>query len=211
MSNLFNYDSSHAKSIIENLSKRHMKGYYAETKEEALKLALSLINPNDVIGFGGSETLREIGLIPALEQVDGLTILDRSKVSPDKMDELHHKALNSDTYFMSTNAITLDGELINIDGNGNRVAALIYGPKQVIIIAGLNKIASNNADAMKRIKSVACIKNVIRLDRNTPCHKTGVCANCLADDCICMHTVITRNSRPSNRIKVILVGEELGY
>ncbi len=211
MNNLVINSEHKIATIIENLSKRHMKGYYTSTKEEALKLAVSLIGSNDTIGFGGSETVRELGLIPELEKIEGLTLLDRSKVPNDKIDELHRQTFSADTYFMSTNAITLDGELINIDGNGNRVAALIYGPNQVIIMAGINKIAENKQEAMKRIKSIACVKNAIRLNRNTPCHETGSCGNCLVNDCICMHTVITRNSRIVDRIKVILVGEELGY
>lgn len=200
-----------AQTLIKNLQKRHIEGYYVPSKEEALQKAISFLGENEVISWGGSMTLVEIGLISALEQTGSYTLLDRSKVSAEQVDELYRRAFFADTYFMSTNAITLEGELINIDGTGNRVASLIYGPRQVIIIAGMNKVAKNQAEALSRIHHVACPQNAIRLNKNTPCSLTGACHDCLNDDCICMQTVITRNSKPAGRIKVILVGEHLGY
>lgn len=112
---------------------------------------------------------------------------------------------------MSTNAITMDGELVNIDGSGNRVAALIFGPEEVIIVAGMNKVTADVPGAYKRVKNIASPPNCVRLNKNTPCAMTGQCGSCLGDDCICSQTVITRRSGIPGRIKVILVGEELGY
>lgn len=200
-----------AETLIKNLQKRHIEGYYVPSKEEAIQKACSFLKDNETISWGGSMTLAEIGLTSALEQAGCYTLLDRSKVSSDQVDALYHRAFFADTYFMSTNAITLEGELINIDGTGNRVASLIYGPKQVIIIAGMNKVVQDQAQALSRIHHVACPQNAIRLNKKTPCNLTGVCHDCLSADCICMQTVITRNSKPAGRIKVILVGENLGY
>jgi len=121
-----------------------------------------------------------------------------------------HEALSCDYYFMSSNAITADGELVNIDGNGNRVAALIYGPENVVIIAGMNKIVKNVEEGISRTRNVASPQNCVRLNKNTPCAVNGVCGNCLSDT-ICDQIVITRASRIPQRIKVILVGEELGF
>lgn len=200
-----------AETVIKNLQKRHIQGFYVASKEEAVKKACSFLQDQDTISWGGSMTLAEIGLITTLEQAGCYTLLDRSKVSSDEVDDLYHRAFFTDTYFMSTNAITLEGELINIDGTGNRVASLIYGPKQVVIIAGMNKVAPNQTEALSRIHHVACPQNAIRLHKKTPCSLTGACHDCLSEDCICMQTVITRNSKPAGRIKVILVGEHLGY
>ncbi|MEG0590187.1 MAG: lactate utilization protein, partial [Lachnospiraceae bacterium] len=116
-----------------------------------------------------------------------------------------------DYFFMSSNAITIDGELVNIDGNGNRVACLIHGPKHVILIVGMNKVVSDVANGMTRIRNMATPANAARLGTKTPCQKTGCCGNCLSPDCMCCEVVITRKSRHEGRIKVILVGEELGY
>ena len=173
--------------------------------------ALALLEPNTSISWGGSMTLEQIGLPKLLAEKNCFKLLDRSKVSPEDLADFYLQALSVDTYFMSSNAITEDGKLINIDGRGNRVAALIYGPKQIIIIAGMNKIAKDEASALDRIRNTAAPINAIRLNKNTPCAHTGQCHDCLSPDCICMQTVITRNSAEKNRIKVILVGENLGY
>ena len=185
-----------ASTLIKNLEKRHMKGYYCNTKAEALDLALSLMPENSSIAWGGSESIKEIGLIDALYASNAYTLYDRAKVAPEQIDETLRKAFFADFFLMSSNAITLDGQLINIDGTGNRISALTFGPKEVIMIVGMNKVT----------KTVEA-----GIDRKTPCGVTGVCGNCLSPDCMCMHTVITRNSRVDGRIKIILVGESLGY
>lgn len=206
-----NYYKTIADTVIKNLTKRKIEGYYVNNKEEALEKALSLISSNDIISFGGSVTLEEIGLLNALEK-SNYQVLDRRKAkNEEETASIYRQVFSSDVYFMSSNAITLDGELINIDGNGNRVSALIFGPKSVILIAGMNKLSSNIDEGILRVHNFASPPNTLRLNFNTPCNKTGQCHQCLSDECICCQTVITRMSRIPNRIKVILVGEELGY
>ena len=200
-----------AMTLIKNLEKRHMKGFYCATKEEALRLALSLIPENSSIAWGGSESIKEIGLIDALYAANTYTLYDRAKVKPEQIDYTLRQAYFADFFLMSSNAITLDGELINIDGTGNRVSALTFGPKEVIMIVGMNKVTKTIEAAIDRIQNIASPQNALRLNRKTPCGATGVCGNCLSPDCMCMHTVITRNSRVEGRIKIILVGENLGY
>lgn len=200
-----------AKNIIANLARRNMEGFYCATKEDAVKCALSLMEEGAVIAWGGSESVKECGLMNAIS--DGkYKLIDRSTaVTPQEQRELFAKTAMSDYYLMGTNAITLDGQLVNIDGNGNRLASLIHGPRNVIIIAGMNKVAADVESAYKRVKTEACPPNAVRLDRKLPCAATGVCADCLAEECFCNQIVVTRRSGHAGRIKVILVGETLGY
>ena len=192
-----------AETLIKNLDKRGMEAYYVDNGEDALKMALRFVTPGASVSWGGSMSINEIGLIPALKASD-CVVLDRTVPKTDEeKKEFFGKVAACDYYFMSTNALTMDGELVNIDGTGNRVAYLIFGPSHVIIIAGMNKVA-DTLDA-------AAPMNTIRLDRNTPCTQVGRCCNCMSPDCICNQFVITRRSAPSGRIKIILVGEELGY
>lgn len=198
-------------TIIKNLSKRNMSGYYCETSSEAVELALSLIKPKSTVSFGGSMTLQETGLISRLNEGD-YHLLDRNTATtPEAIKDIYIKTFSADSYFMSTNAISLDGQLVNIDGNGNRVAPLIYGPDQVIILAGMNKVATTLDSAINRVKNFAAPTNVQRLSRHTPCSSSGFCQDCQSNDCICSNTVITRRSSQKSRIKVILIGEVLGY
>lgn len=200
-----------AQTIIKNLEKRQMEGYYCENAAAAVEKALSFVEADSTVTYGGSETLNESGLKEALRK-GSYNLLDRDKAAtPEIKKEIEAKTFVADYYFMSTNAITLDGELINVDGSGNRVAALIYGPKNVIIITGMNKIVPNVESGLTRVRNFAAPPNVVRLNKNTPCFTTGKCHDCLSPDCICNQTVITRRSGIKNRIKVILVGEELGY
>lgn len=195
-----------------NLEKRQFGCHYCKTAAEAVSLALDMVEPGSTVSFGGSMTLAESGMGKALAEREDITLLDRSKASsPEEVAEIYHQALSADYYFMSSNAITLEGELINTDGTGNRVAALIYGPKNVILLAGMNKVAHTLEEGIMRVRNVASPINANRLGRKTPCASTGSCADCLSPDCICSHTVITRRSAPANRIKVILIGEALGY
>jgi len=205
------YYQINAQQVIENFKKRNIEGYYCSTAEEAVEKAVELIKENSTVSWGGSTTLQEIGLLEKLKEFN-LELLDRSTANnPEEKSEIYYKALNCDYYFMSSNAITQDGKLINIDGNGNRIAALIYGPKNVIIIAGMNKVTKDEESAMKRVRNYASPTNAIRLEQETPCTKTGKCHQCLVDDCICCQILVTRKSNKDNRIKVILVGEELGF
>ena len=153
---------------------------------------------------------RRFGIAALRERTD-IKLSDRNTANgPEEMKQIMHDALSCDYYFMSSNAITHDGELVNIDGNGNRVAALIYGPENVIVIAGMNKIVKDVEEGISRSRNVAAPPNCVRLNKNTPCAVNGVCGNCLADT-ICDQIVITRASRMPKRLKVILVGEELGF
>lgn len=200
-----------SKTIITNLKKRNMAGYYCETIDEAKSLVLSLIKEDSTVSFGGSMTLKETGIMDALRE-GSYDLLDRSTAkTPEEVKAIYRQSYGADTYLMSTNAITLDGRLVNIDGNGNRVSALIYGPDQVLVVSGMNKVASDLDEAIDRVSNFAAPPNTQRLSRNTPCSKTGFCNDCQSDDCICSNTVITRRSHVEDRIKVILVGEVLGY
>lgn len=205
------YYETTANTIIENLKKRQMEGYYCKNSTEALELARSFVKSDSTVAFGGSMTLEETGVLPHLRSRTDITLLDRAAVAPDKVPEIYASAFTADSYFMSTNAITLEGELVNIDGTGNRVAALIWGPKQVIILAGMNKVTSNLEEAYSRVKNIAAPPNSIRLSRKTPCASTGHCGDCYSPDCICSQTVITRRCSIPGRIKIILIGEVLGY
>jgi L-lactate utilization protein LutB len=205
------YYENLADSLIEKFNQRGIEGYYCDNKEEALSVAKRFLTPGCSVSWGGSMTLDEIGLLDAFHNSDYI-IYDRSKANtPEERSEIYGKIVTADYYFMSSNAITLDGKLVNIDGNGNRVACLITGPKNVIVIAGMNKIVTDEAAAMERVRNMAAPPNAIRLNRNTPCAELGRCANCLVPDCICSSLVITRRSHIPYRLKVILVGEELGY
>lgn len=200
-----------ANTIIKKLEQRNMKGYFFHTAIEAKQKAIDLMAENSSISWGGSETLKEIGIFDELNKLN-YKLYDRSNAkTPEETREMYLKALNVDYYLMSTNAITLDGKLVNIDGNGNRVAALIYGPKNIIIIAGMNKVVKDEANAIERIRNIAAPPNTIRLNINTPCSTSGKCHDCTQEQTICCQTVTTRFSRIPNRIKVILVGEVLGF
>lgn len=200
-----------ADSLIDKFNKRGIEGYYCEDREDALLTAKRFLTPGCSISWGGSETLKEIGLFEELHVSDYI-LYDRAEANtPEEKALLYGKVVNADYYFMSSNAITLDGQLINIDGAGNRVACLITGPKNVIIIAGMNKIVTDVTSGMDRVRNMAAPPNAVRLNLNTPCAELGKCTNCLTDDCICCEIVVTRKSRIPGRIKVILVGEELGF
>lgn len=200
-----------AQTIIKALEKRNINGYYFETKEDARNFALQMVEDDSLVSWGGSMTLQELGIQEALRKRP-LTLLDRSLTkTPEEVNKLYRQVYSADYYFMSSNAITLDGKLINIDGNGNRVSALIYGPEKVIILAGMNKVALDESSGIERVRNFASPPNTVRLNMNTPCATTGKCHNCLSDDCICCEIVITRKSRHDDRIHVILIGETLGY
>lgn len=205
------YYENTSKTLIKAFKKRRIEATYCETIGQAKEQILSMLTDDSTISWGGAMTLHEMELIDNLKQ-GNYTLLDRSLAkSPEEVSKIYHDALSADYYLMSSNAITLDGKLVNIDGNGNRVAALIYGPREVIVVAGMNKVVLDEEAALKRVRNEASPINTVRLNKNTPCAHTGQCADCLSDDCICCQTVITRMSREPGRIKVILVGEELGY
>ena len=197
-------------SVAKALHARHFEAYYCPNIQEACEKLLSLIPETDTVAWGGSQTLAEIGAQDAL-RARGQALIDRdSAKSPAERDALMRAALTSDTFLMSSNAITEDGQLVNMDGNGNRVAALIYGPRQVIVVAGLNKVAKDLDAAIARVRGTAAPTNAQRFNINTPCKVTGTCADCKCPDSICANLVVTRLCKPNGKIKVILVGENLG-
>ena len=205
------YYENVANTIIKNMEKRQIEGYYCPDKKSALKKALELIPKGASIGWGGSVTLSETGLMDAIQNGD-YKIIDRDTAKNlEEQRKIYGEICMSDVFLMGTNAITLDGELINIDGRGNRVSFLCYGPQNVIILAGMNKVVTDIDSGLKRVRNIASPPNTIRLNRKTPCAITGKCEDCYSPDCICGQFVVTRRSGVPNRIKVILIGEELGY
>lgn len=203
-------------SIIKHLNKRNIQGYYADTSEEAREIAVSLIAEGDLVSWGGSQTLDQTGIRKALfemEKEGKITIIDPyGTVDPAESIEARRKGLLSDVFFMSSNALTVDGELVNIDGTGNRVAALTFGPKKVVVVVGKNKLTESLDEGVKRVKREACPKNAVRLGRKTPCALTGNCCDCLSPtETICATTVLTRFSLTPGRVHVVLVDEDLGF
>lgn len=200
-----------AEDMIHKMEARGMEGFYADTKEEALEIAKSFLKPGMSVTFGGSATLKEMGLLDYLPE-SGVEVIDRyAAKTPEEIREMKARSINADYFLMSSNAITNDGILVNIDGYANRVSYLCYGPEYVLIIAGMNKVTPDVSSAVKRVRDIASPPNTMRLKKDTPCAKTGRCADCLTEDCICCQVVITRKSNIKNRIKVILVGEDLGF
>lgn len=201
-----------ANRIIENLKKRNMEGYYAKDVHDLLPLVLSHIEEDKTIAWGGSVSIQECGLMDALKNSGRYELIDREQATTlREKREFLAKAMLSDYFLMSTNAITEDGELVNIDGFGNRLAPLIQGPDQVIVIAGMNKVVEDVPAGLYRTRNIASPQNTVRLQKNTPCASTGSCGDCLSPDCICNQVVVTRRSGIPGRIKVFLVGEALGY
>ena len=199
-----------AEKTVKSLKERGFEAYYTSSRDEAVELAMGLISEKDVISFGGSLTMDELGIIPRLYE-RGNRIIDRTKAtSREESLEIMRQGLLCDTFIMSTNAISADGILVNVDGTGNRVASLIYGPKSVIVLAGVNKITPDRESAYHRARNVAAPTNSQRFDFNNPCKADGLCHNCKSPTCICSQIVETRMCRPAGRIKVILIGEELG-
>ena len=196
-----------AQTVIKGLQSRNMTGYYAEDKEAALKQALELIEENSTISMGGCMSAHEIGLVQALQE-GNYQYLDRSKM---ESREVLLAAYDSDVFLSSANAMTSDGILVNIDGNSNRVSCIAQGPKKVIFIVGMNKVCDDLDSAMKRARNVAAPINAQRFDVKTPCKETGKCFDCKSPDTICCQFLITRYSRHTDRIHVILVNDTIGY
>ena len=200
-----------AKTIIKNLEKRNMTAFYCDSKEACREKVLEIIGDGKSVSWGGTKSMKDCEITEALYSNSTLTILDRAKQPADKMKEFFKEVAVCDYYIMGTNAITLDGELVNIDGFGNRVASLIFGPEHVIVIAGMNKVAADVPEALHRVRNIASPPNTVRLNKNTPCAIDGRCHDCYSPDCICNQVVITRRSRDKERIIVILVNDNLGF
>ena len=203
------YDKSGPR-VAAALHKRNMEGYYCSTADEAVEKVLELIPAGDVVSWGGVATVDELGIKERLRH-RGQPVIDRDTArTPEERMAMLHQALTCDTFLMSSNAISEDGQLVNIDGMGNRVAALCFGPKQVIVVAGMNKVAAALDGAIARARHIAAPANAPRFNGKTPCAVTGQCGNCTSPDCCCAQIVTTRFSKIPGRIKVVLVGEELG-
>ena len=211
------------KETLENLKKNNMEAYYADKKEDVLDIVKGLLKKGETITSGGSVTLKECGVMELLRCGD-YNFLDRYKegLTGEEREKIYRDAFFADTYFMSSNAIIKSGVLYNVDGNANRVAALLYGPKSVVVIAGKNKIVDNFDDAVKRLKTIAAPLNTKRLSCPSYCEKKGEClypdsgaaepfAGCRGEGRICSNYVMCAYQRNKNRIKVIIVGEDLGY
>lgn len=200
-----------AEKVIKGLESRNMEGFYAETKEEALKIALDLIPEGSTVGWGGSVSVSEIGLKDAV-CTGNYQVYNRDICKdPEEKRDTELKILGSDYFLCSTNAITEDGILVNIDGRGNRVAGIIWGPRNVIMIVGMNKVVKSLEDAWSRARNEAAPINAQRFPLQTPCKKTGSCADCKSPDTVCCQFVVTRYSKIPKRIKVILVNEDMGF
>ena len=200
-----------AETIIKKLNQRKMEGFYCPDVESAkAKLVELLGEGKKSVAYGGSMTLDDNGFKDSVTAAGHELIIRENYKTPEEIKECKAKQINADFFLMSTNAITLDGELINIDGRGNRVSFMIYGPDNVIIVAGMNKVVANVDDGIRRVRNIATPPNCVRLDCKTPCAVTGKCGECFTDS-ICCQFVVTRMSRVPGRIKVILVGQELGY
>lgn len=205
--NLYTRNEKLAQKVIKGLESRNMTGYYAASKEEALQKALELIPEGSTVTMGGAMSAFEIGLVDTLMN-GNYDFLDRNKMEPR---EALLKGYDADVFLTSANAMTEDGVMVNIDGNANRVSYIANGPKKVVTIVGMNKICDDVDGAMKRARNVAAPTNAQRFDINTPCKKTGACANCKSPDTICCQFLVTRYSRHAGRIHVILVNDFLGF
>ena len=197
-----------AQTVIKGLTSRNMTGYYAEDKEAACRIALSLIPEGSSVTMGGAMSAREIGLVDALKG-GNYHFIDRDKMADKRAAML--AAYDADFFLTSANALTDDGILVNIDGNANRVSAIAQGPKKVIVIAGMNKVCDDLDGAMKRARNEAAPINAQRFGLSTPCSKTGKCFDCKSPDTICCQYLITRYSKHPDRIHVILVNDTLGF
>ena len=204
------YDKAGPK-VAEALNKRHFEAYYCPDRAAALEKILELIPQDHVVSWGGTATVDELGVKEALRQ-RGQAVIDRDTAKDaQERQQMLKQALTCDTFLMGSNAISADGQLVNIDGTGNRVAALCFGPTQVVVVAGMNKVAGDLDGAMRRAREVAAPMNAQRFPLKTPCVANGLCGDCKGPDSICAQIVTTRLCKPAGRIKVVLVGEDLGF
>lgn len=204
------YYEKRGRILVKNLQARHFEAYYCADKEEALKKALELIPEGASVGWGGAMSCGEIGLIDALK--DGnYRAMDRTLAkTAEEREQMMHDMLHADVFLTGANGLSLDGQMVNIDGMGNRVAAIVYGPKSIVVVAGMNKVEDTLEAAVTRARTVAAPANNQRFGNDNPCSVTGTCGNCKNVACICNQILITRHCRPVGRIKFILVGEDLG-
>jgi len=197
---------------IKNLNRRNMEGFFVKDKSELMTLLKKLIDEKSTVGVGDSRTLFETDVIDFLRKGD-YVFLDkyREGITSEEKKDIYIQNFSANTFMCSTNALTEDGELYNIDGNGSGVAPMLYGPKQVILVTGINKIVKDIEEAEKRARNYAAPIDAKRLNKDTPCTTLGYCVDCKSPNRICNDFTIIRGQFIKNRIKVIIVGEQLGY
>ena len=205
------YYEKRGQQLVKNLNARFFEAYYCDNKEEAKKKALELIPEGSVVGWGGCLSAEQIDLVDEMRHGNYRAIDRDAASSPEERMDLMRRCLLSDVFITGANAISMDGQMVNIDGMGNRVSAIVFGPKSVVVIAGMNKVVDTVEDAVVRARTVAAPTNKQRFPAPTPCMVTGTCANCKGEGSICNQFLITRICRPAGRIKFILVGEDLGF
>ena len=196
--------------LVKNLQKRHFEAYYCATRAEALEQVLALIPEGSTVGWGGAISAAQVGVQEAVH-AGNYNVIDRDRFS-DPAEKLRcmRACFDADYFITGANAISLDGQMVNIDGNGNRVGMIVYGPKYIVVVAGMNKVCATLEDAIRRARTIAAPLNQQRFLLDNPCTCTGVCADCTSESSICNQILITRHCRPAGRIKFVLVGEELG-
>jgi L-lactate utilization protein LutB len=204
-------NESLATKMIKNLNRRNMEAFYCPTAEEAVKKVSELIADGSSVTWGGSMTVRDLGIPDMLRRRGTLEVLDRDLVEGEAVQDIYLRAFTADVYLTSANAISEDGVIVNVDGNGNRVAAITWGPKKVIFIIGMNKVFQTVEAALSRARGTASPINAKRFDIKTPCQVDGMCHNCNSPESICSYVHFLRNSRNKGRHVVVLVGENLGY
>ena len=205
------YYEKRAQVLVKNLKSRHFEAYYCPDSASALAKALELIPEGASVGWGGALSAQQIGLIDAVKSGNFAAIDRDAATTPEERTQALKRCLTADVFLCGANALSLDGQMVNIDGTGNRVAALAYGPVTFLVIAGMNKVCDTLDDAVTRARTVAAPMNKQRFPFKTPCEVTGACADCKSEESICNQILITRNCRPAGRIKFVLVGEELGF
>jgi len=198
--------------LIKALESRHFAAYYCPTADAAVDQALALMPAGSSVSWGGSYTIDQIGLTKRIKE-GPYKVLDRADVAtPEEKQEIARRTMFCDTFLTSFNSLSMDGVAFNIDGNGNRVAAIAFGPQQVIALVGMNKVCPDQATALARARNVAAPLNAIRFGiTETPCTKTGICGDCHSEHCICCAVEELRMCKIPRRIKVVLIGEELGF
>ena len=205
------YYEKRGRLLVKNLQSRHFEAYYCEDRSQALAKALELISEGATIGWGGALSCQQIGLMDALN-AGNYRAIDRDKCTTMAQREQAAKdSLFADVFLTGANGLSLDGQMVTIDGTGNRLGAICYGPKMILVVAGMNKVMDDLDAAVTRARTVAAPMNKQRFPNQTPCEVTGTCADCKSEGCICNQILITRHCRPAGRIKFIIVGEELGF
>lgn len=205
------YHVKRAEKLIKNLKAADFEACYCETREEALEKALEIIPEGSTVGWGGTVSAQQIGLMDAVN-AGNYNALDRDQAAtPEERVAIMRRCLDADYFITGANAMSLTGEMVNIDGTGNRVSAIVWGPKYIVVIAGINKVCDTLDDAVRRARTVASPMNKQRFLGGSPCSVSGTCADCKTPGCICNQLLITRRSQPAGRIKIIIVGEELGF